>query len=491
MTVKKRAALLLGVLLLAGGFTAQASAPYYSYTYSYTNGVAADVAAPLAYEVEGVYLGADLDCDLTQPEDLLCDGEGNFYIVDSGQNCVYQLDRNLKRIKTIASFLNGEAEDGFSSPAGAFVDDKGRLYVADTGHKRIVVLDKEGKLLRTVEEPASEILDKNFSFKPKKLVVDNAGRMFVLVENVNKGLMQFSPDGSFVGYVGSNKVVYSVGDLLWKSIMTEQQRKQMISFVPVDYANISMDASGFIFAVTSAAGTANPIRRLNPSGEDVLVRNALSGDTRVAGDVLYTLDTKQSVYGPSAFTDITQDRRGNYYALDGKRGRIFAYDEEGNLLFIFGGLKTNQKGTFQEPSAILYQDDNLYVLDKAYGSVTAFTPTEYTAAIHQATAAYLGQDYENCAALWNQVIRLNGNFDLAYMKAGYAYYRMKEYDKAMEYFKIAGAKDAYSKVYVKAKKIRMNQVFPYYLGGGVILFIGLLIGLRVRRKRREKRRARL
>ena len=68
---------------------------------------------------------------------------------------------------------------------------------------------------------------------------------------------------------------------------------------------------------------------------------------------------------------------------------------------------------------------------------------------------------------------------------------VEEYDKAMEYFKIAGAKDAYSKVYVKAKKIRMNQVFPYYLGGGVILFIGLLIGLRIRRKRREKRRARL
>jgi len=39
----------------------------------------------------------------------------------------------------------------------------------------------------------------------------------------------------------------------------------------------------------SAAGTANPIRRLNPSGEDVLVRNALSGDTRVAGGGLFCL----------------------------------------------------------------------------------------------------------------------------------------------------------------------------------------------------------
>lgn len=487
--VKRMAALLLTGGLLAGVPEAAASPPYYSYTYSYANGVAKDVAAPLAYQVGGMYTGTDLGCTLGSPEDLVTDGEGNLYLVDSAQNAVYVLDAGLRCTETITAFDNAGEPDGFKSPSGLFVDEDGLIYVADTGNKRIVVLGKDRGLLRTVEEPENEILDANFSFQPKKLVVDSAGRMFVLVQNVNKGLMQFSPDGDFVGYVGSNEVVYTLAELMWKAVMTEEQKKQLLSFVPVDYANISLDANGFIYAVTSAADTADPIRRLNPSGKDVLVRAALSGSTKVNGDVLYTEDRTQTTYGPSAFVDITQDESGNYYALDGKRGRIFAYDEEGNLLFIFGGLRTAQKGTFEEPSALLYLGGRLYVLDKSYASLTVFEPTEYTTLLHEATAAYIGQRYEECIEKWNQVLRLNSNFDLAYMKAGYAYYRLQRYEEAMACFKTANAKSAYSKAYVKQKKLRMNEQFPYYFGGAAVLFAALLIGLRVRRRLRRRRSA--
>lgn len=482
--MKKRIAVLLVALLLALSMTVQASEPFYSYTYSYQNGVATDVAAPVAYEENGVFQSTETGCGFVTPEDMIVDKAGNFYIVDSGANCVFVLDASLKLTRTITGYTNAAGETvGFNKPTGLFADEDGLLYIADTANKRVVVLDGEDKLVRTVEEPKSDLLDKTFSFEPQKLVVDDSGRMFVLVQNVNKGLMQFSPEGNFVGYVGSNKVVYTVLDLFWKTVMTAEQRKQLISFVPVEYANISLDASGFIYAVTSAADTTAPIRRLNPSGNDVLVRSALSGETKVAGDVIFTLDPKAPVSGPSAFVDITQDNRGNYYALDGKRGRIFAYDEEGNLLFIFGGLKTSQKGSFQEPSAILYYEDNLYVLDKSYGSVTRFLPTEYTMTIHKATSAYLEQDYENCVTLWNDVIRLNSNFDLAYMKAGYAYYRLHDYAQSMEYFQIAGARSAYSKAYVKAQKIRMTQQFPYYVLGGAVVLAAVLVALRIRKKR--------
>ncbi len=487
---KTVSALLAVMVVLMGATSVQASTAYYSYTYSYTDGTVKDVAAPLAYETGKVYTQRNLNCTVTAPEDLLDDAEGNFYMVDSKENCVYKFDKSFNLINKIAHFTNEKGEeDGFLAPTGAFVDAKNNLYIADTDNERIVVLDGNGKLIKIVVAPETDVLDSNFVFKPCKIAVDTAGRMFVLVKNLNKGLMQFSPDGTFVGYIGSNKVVYTMSQLLWKSVMTEAQRKKLLSFVPVEYSNISMDESGFIYAVTSASDTSDPIRRLNPSGEDVLVHGALSGSTKISGDVIFTADPKESVSGPSAFVDITQDDRGNYYALDSKRGRIFSYDDEGNLLFIFGGLRTDQRGSFSEPGAILYHDDNLYVLDKAYGSITEFVPTEYVEKIHEATNAYLIQDYEKSVELWNDVIRLNSNFDLAYMKAGYAYYRLKNYDKAMEYFKIANAKSAYSKVYIKAKKIRLNQQLPYYIVGVVCLTVlcVVLVGIRKRRKTKKSR----
>ena len=51
-----------------------------------------------------------------------------------------------------------------------------------------------------------------------------------------------------------------------------------------------------------------------------------------------------------------------YSLLDRRRGRIFTYDHEGNLLYIFGGLGT-QAGTFVTPVAIENIGNTIIVLD--------------------------------------------------------------------------------------------------------------------------------
>ncbi len=53
----------------------------------------------------------------------------------------------------------------------------------------------------------------------------------------------------------------------------------------------------------------------------------------------------------SSFIDVVVDDSGRYSALDATRGRIFTYDDDGNLLYIFGGLG-NQMGTFTRPVAL-------------------------------------------------------------------------------------------------------------------------------------------
>ncbi|MBR3779215.1 MAG: SMP-30/gluconolactonase/LRE family protein [Clostridia bacterium] len=487
--------LLLVTILLAGMVVGvSASSPYYSYTYSYqSDGTITDIAAPLPYLPEAVYGTTDLQVPLQAPEDLVIDAaQEHFYIVDSTANAVYCFDRDFKLVKTIDSYVeNGETKT-FASPTGIFLDAVDTLYVADTNNERVVVLDAEGNFLRAITRPESVLLPENFAFMPLKVVADEAGRVFVLCKNVYEGLMQFSAEGAFVGFIGSNRVVFKLSELIWKTIMTDKQAEGMTSFVPVEYTNISLDDDGFIYAVTSVKNVEAPIRRLNSSGDDILIRNPLNGSEEVVGDVLYQEWSANSgdIVGPSAFVDITQDANGNYYALDGKRGRIFAYDEEGNMLFVFGGIHTGQVGTFSSPSAVVYVEEKLYVLDKNRCNVTAFEPTVYTTTIHDAIDAYLQKDYEESIRLWEDVLKMNSNFDLAYMKAGYAYYRMNRYEEAMKYFKIANARAEYSKAYIQYKKQQLNEHFGTIVLVAIAVLaagVGAWIGIRRWRRRRRNR----
>ncbi len=482
--------LLAAVLLAVPVLSVTASSPYYSYTYSYhSDGSISDIAAPLPYLPEQVYSSIALGVELRNPEDLVVDATAeHFYIVDSGTNAVYCFDTSFTLQKTISSYVeNGETKT-FSAPTGIFLDGDNRLYVADTNNGRVVVLDEAGAFVQAIEQPDSTLLKEDFSFLPQKVVADEAGRVFVLCKNVYEGLMQFSPEGNFVGFIGSNKVVFQLTDLIWKTIMTDDQNEGLRSFVPVEYTNISLDTEGFIYAVTSVKNVEAPIRRLNSSGDDILIRNPLNGSEKVVGDVIYqAAGASTDVTGPSSFVDITQDANGNYYALDAKRGRIFAYDEEGNMLFVFGGINTGQVGTFANPSAIVYNDGHLYVLDKNRRCVTAFSPTEYTLKIHQAIESYLQKDYTQSIDLWEEVLVMNGNFDLAYMKAGYAYYRMEQYEEAMEYFKIASARKEYSKAYIQHRKIQLNEHFDraVLIAAGVLVVGGVAVWLLIRRHKKK------
>lgn len=474
------------VILLLNGLAVSASAPYRPYAYSLTDEGFVDVAAPQAYMPAEIHSREEMQIDLSSPEDMLIDEKGNIYICDAGTNTVEVLSPDFKPIRSIDGFDNNGTPDTFSSPTGIFVDGDGSLYIADSGNRRVVVLDSDGQLVRLVMSPQSEVLPDNFEFIPQKVLVDNSQRIFVLCKNVFEGILQFSQSGSFIGYVGSNKVVASPLTLIWKTLLSEVQRSKLESFVPVEYTNISLDYKGFIYAVTSVKNVDSPIRRLNPSGNDVLVRAPLNGTEQVVGDVMYSYTS-----GPSSFVDITSDEKGNYYALDDKRGRVFAYDEDGNMLFVFGSLNSGQKGSFVSPSALVYRNGRLYALDRTLCQVIIFDPTDYARQIQEAMDAYIQQDFERCVVLWEDLIRRNSNFDLAYMKAGYALYRLQEYDKAMTYFKLVGAKEAYSEAYVKSRKIWLNSHFKWVAGGvltgAVLLTVGIICARKWLRRRRKRK----
>ena len=85
-----------------------------------------------------------------------------------------------------------------------------------------------------------------------------------------------------------------------------------------------------------------------------------SGDTFKTGDILWRLTGDYS--GASRIIDVVVREKGIYSVIDSTRGRIFTYDHEGNLLYIFGGIGS-QEGTFDTPTAIDTIGDEIIVLD--------------------------------------------------------------------------------------------------------------------------------
>lgn len=485
--MKRIVFILLSLLLvLYMAIPAAASDPYRGYAYSSDDEGTIDVAAPQAYLPETVYSAKQLGVALKTPEDLLFDNAGNLYICDAGMNCIYVFSPDMQLLRVIDSFKNGGEVDTFSSPYGIFLTDAGELYVADSGNQRVVAIDTNGEAFMIVEKPESELLSSTFVFQPQKVLVDSTNRLFILSKNVNEGIMQFTEDGVFLGFYGSNTVSANLIDRIWKEIMTEEQTSKLTQFVPIEYTNFSLDHKGFIYAVTKASNVTDPIRRLNLFGGDVLVRNPIDGSEKVLGDISYPMGGVTGITGPSSFVDVTADGLGNYYALDDKRGRIFAYDDEGNLLFVFGALNSGQTGAFLSPSAIAYYDHKVYALDRGNKELIVFEATEYAKLMEDAMESYLQQDYERSLQLWEEIIKRNNNCDLAYYKAGYCLYRLKQYPKAMEYFKLVNAKEAYSNAMVKQTQIDLNENFEVYVVV-IAALLALVAGLLMWLKRRKAR----
>lgn len=476
------------LLLFSMSLSVMASDPYDGYSYTTTDEGTLDVAAPQAYLPSKVYNSKALGVQLSSPEDLLFDGQGNLYICDAKQNAIFVFSPQLQLTKVIDSFDNNGTEDTFSSPYGIYLTQDGNLYVADYGNQRVVALNPQNEAFLILQDLDSDMLSETFVFQPQKVLVDNTNRLFVLSKNVNEGILQFTADGRFLGFYGSNTVSANLIDMIWKEIMTEEQTEKLTQFVPIEYTNFSLDYKGFIYAVTKSSDVNEPIRRLNLFGGDVLVRNPIDGSELVAGDVSYPYAGVSGITGPSSFVDITSDELGNLYALDDKRGRVFAYDEEGNMLFVFGSLNSGQTGSFTSPSAITYYDHKIYALDRANAELIVFEPTEYTRIMEEAMSSYLLQEYEKSLSLWEEIIKRNNNCDLAYYKAGYCLYRLKDYPKAMEYFQLVNAKEAYSDARAKQTQIDMNENF------GIIATVVAVVGItavtvlltRYRRKKKQE-----
>lgn len=451
------------------------AAPYESYQYDYY-GYA--VSAPAPYLPERALTGLDLGVGhFDQPNDMHVTDDGHLYVLDSGNNRIVHVNERGETVRTISTFANG---DGFNQPSGLFVTERGTIYVADTENRRVVVLSAEGEYIRSIENPESDILPPDFQFYPLKLAVDYAERMYVISRGMFEGIMQFDENGGFLGFVGTNKVRLNIADYVWRYFATKEQRERMMLFVPSEFSNVDLDERGFVYATNVDLGTNETIKRLNPSGEDVLKRY---GYHDVRGDIQYDMVGRNR--GPSRLVDIIYRGDGIYSVLDGYRGRVFTYDHEGNMLYVFGGIG-NQLGVFRTPVAVAAIGERLAVLDRGTNRIVFFEPTALGQAINRAVSLqYHGRD-EEAVQYWRETLRLNANYDIAYIGIGKAYLMERKNREAMEYFKLGMNRTYYSTAFKRYRKEIVREHFGIMMNAILLLLAGA-VAYRIYGKMRKRR----
>lgn len=451
-------------------FAAGQTSTYTTYTFD-VNGYA--VNSPDAYQFVEEYDGRTLGIDeLNKPSDIHVDSQGQIYIVDKGNNRIVVLNPDFTVKKIVGPFvatLSGDLiTDNFHNPSSVYVTEKGHMYVADTDNNRVVEFDENLKFVRQIGCPNSKILGDDYVFTPTAIVVDSSDRIYLMIQNENQGIVELEANGSFIGYYGAQKVEQSFFDWIKTLFMTKEQKSRIARTIPRTYNSITIDDKDFVWLTSnsltiyqrkkymeSKSSKDAPIKRLNPSGSDVLARQ---GEYAPGGDLLEV----------SSLVDVAVKENGVYSVLDNLRNRIFTYDEGGNLLYAFGGSST-QDGCITQAGAIAYCGNDILVLDIGDGTIVRYGMTEYAKSIQNAILADEEKDFEKSIEHWSKVLEENQNLGLAYESMGENYLRLGEYEKAMEYYKNASEKDGYSKAfqYVRTELVKEN----FFVVIGVFLLV--------------------
>jgi len=435
-----------------------------------------------------------LGTKLSSPEDFVIYNH-EIYMVDSVENKVIVINHQFAKVDERSEFeltqnyINKLSSEGVTefpnvtlkSPYGIDVKDSG-IYIADTGNYRIVKLNHDFEVVdifSDMDDPTFETIQ----FEPRNITVDSTQRMYVVAKNVYEGIMEINTDGTFNRFTGVNPVALTPLEIFRRSLMTEAQIAQLKLFLPTEYTSVQIDDRSFIYATSKPSNdqAENTIQLINPKGVDVIKRN---GYHPPMGDVHFMVGMNNYVVtGPSLLVDIASTDHGIYTVLDQKRSRLFTYDSEGNLLYI-NGDEGSQSDKFQEGVALGYLGDDLLVLDRKSRTVVVYRLTDFGRAVNQAIAFHDEGRFEDAAMIWEQVVKLNTNYEIAYNGIGKFYLREGNYKDAMTYFELGHDHYYYSKAFKGYRNAIIKDNFGYIMLV-VVLLGGTLAYFKLRKTYRK------
>lgn len=398
--------------------------------------------------------------------------EDHIYVSDATSNQIHIFNNAFEYVKSLP---DASDSDGIlNSPQGIHVSNY-LLYVADYNNNRVAIFDLQTeRFVQEVKNPNDAIFD-NLTFKPLKVSVDRTGRMNVIAYDVYEGIMEFDIEGNFNRYFGTNTIKLSVLDALIYRFSTKEQRDKMALKLQTSFTSMDIDDDGYIYTVSRLEYWA-PVKKLNFKGRNILESN---GYVPVIGDAKFQETDTRTTVGPSSIIDVAvHDDNERFTILDNNRGRLFTYDIDGQLLYISGGMGSEQN-KLSGPTAVTYYNELILVTDNVSKSILVFEPLVFGSLINQAIEQYYDMDYIQAKETWTEVLKMNANYFLAYAGIGRAELREGDYETAMNHLKLGYDYYNYSKAYEQYRNDNLAKILPYVLVGGFIIF-GFFVGKSVK-----------
>ncbi len=423
MVGKKKILKLMALLLVAMGIssgintvTASAETPYKTYT---VDGYGRMEETQAAYLAENTILKFGKET-LKSPSDLCVTEDGKIYVADTGNSRIVVGDTQGNLVKIVG-------EGTLKTPRGVYVTEDGSIYVADRDGEAVYVFNADGRLTNTYGKPDNPLYGDDLTYLPIKIVVNKAGIMFVVCESNTNGIVEISPadGGTFLGYFGTNYTSTSFQQVIYRAILTDEQRAKMVSNIPSTPDNLAIDEKGLIYTVTRG-DKAKTLKRLNIAGTNMIQKT-----TDVYDDA------------PAA---VTVGNNDNIYVVSAK-GYIYEYNDQGEPLYVFGASDdgTQRVGLSRQASAIAVDNsDLLYILDADESRIQIYRPSEFTQKLHTALNLYGNGRYAESREPLTEVLQMNSMFDYANKAMGRAYFQESSYDNALKYSRLAKDHDGYS-----------------------------------------------
>lgn len=468
---------------------------YYGYNYNWWN---EPVPSQNGYVVSDIFTGSDIGVgSFNEISDMFVDNKtGKFYITDSKNHRIIITDENMSSGTVLDTFKYGtefpESESiikntSLKTPMGTFVthkEDKTLIYIADSENERVLACYEDGTIFHEYTRPSSDLYEANVSFRPEKLVVDNAYNVYVVIPSITNGMVQFSEDGSFNGFYGANRVETTAEVLqnaFYKLFMNREQMRARKRAVATELENCDIDDDGFIYTVTSSKSSDKDIlKKLNPAGENIYLN--MGFDNMIFGDLSTWSNGKTYA---SAIDDVEIDENGNVFLLDYSNKRVFQYSNELDLEFIFGG-EGDQKGLFTSPTSVESYNGKVYVTDSRKNSITVFALTEFGAMVHDAVEKFNRGLYKEAKEPFEEIILRDANYWFAYIGLGNAYYTMGDNETAMKYFYM-NSKGGYNRAFKEYRMDMIREYFNVFMIVIIVLIVALVVLSRVRKILKKKK----
>jgi sugar lactone lactonase YvrE len=404
-----------------------------------------------------------LELEMDGPQDMFLSHDKTLYLVDTGNNRILKVDMFGELLAEFGKGPDLEMEHRLKKPQGVFVNEFDEVIVADTDNKRIVIYNPDGTMQKIIPQPDSVLLGEDFHYQPTKVIQDRRGYLYVANSNDYRGLILLDTNGAFRGFFAPNRVPFSMRRIIINMFATEAQKEKLSKTLPTPHSNMIIDQYGYIYSST-VYDRKNQIKKLNSVGKDVLN----------SSDYVYGYTFRRgSQYVQPNFVDLTVNEKGIMSALDSQNGWIYQYDQDRNLLLMFGG-KGEEKGYFGYPTSIVGDDEGyLYILDKDRNNIQVFRPTQFAGLVHGASELYVDGRYEEAAGPWREVIKYNTNYSLAWSGIGKAFMKLEEYDKALQAYHYARDREGYSEAFAELRHAWVRSNF----GLNVTLIIALIFAI--------------